>query len=239
MIETNKFITQLKQVFGADLKLPIAVWRSDSPLGKIADPPHCIFAALPQIESGETLSFTKEKLHCGGGRLYCGFSAPNPGIPRFVSLREKYKQTPEMVSQYIDQLHIPIAREAYLHFARIDQLDTLNEVEGIFFLATPDIIAGLSAWAFYDNNEADAVSCPFSSGCCSTVTLLINENRCNGRRTFLGMMDLSARPYIGPNELSFAIPFSRLKEMMTTLTECCLWEAPAWQKLKGRIVRPF
>lgn len=234
MINIKSFIADLRKVFGEGIKLPIAVWRSEEQAGEIAAMPHCMFAAIPELEVGKILSFTKEKLHCGG-RLYCGFAPLNPGIPNFVSNVERYKRTPDMVREYIERLGIELTSKPYLNFARIDRLESFEDIEGIFFLASPDIIAGLCAWAFYDHNEQDAVTCAFASGCCATITNLVNENKSGGYRTFLGMMDISVRPYIGQNEQSFAIPFCRLEEMTKTLHECCLWEAPAWQKLKKRI----
>lgn len=56
----------------------------------------------------------------------------------------------------------------YLHFARIDRLTSFEKVEGLLFLATPDILSGLITWTFFDNNNPDAVSTPFGSGCSST-----------------------------------------------------------------------
>ena len=60
----------------------------------------------------------------------------------------------------------------YLHFARIDRLTSFEKVEGLLFLATPDILSGLITWTFFDNNNPDAVSTPFGSGCSSTITPL-------------------------------------------------------------------
>ena len=64
-------------------------------------------------------------------------------VPNFVSLKEKYKRTPEMVTDFIREIQVPKAKKNYLHFARIDRISSFDDVEGILFLATPDI---LSAW---------------------------------------------------------------------------------------------
>ncbi len=233
MVDLGAFIGDLRTAFGDGLKLPVAVWRSHEAAG--ADPavPHCMFGALKSVLEGAVVSFSKERLHCGGGRLYCGFAPGNPGIPNFVSLKERYKQTPEMVSEYINGLGIALAGEPYLNLARIDKLDTLDGIDGIFFLAGADILSGLCAWAFFDNNDADAVVCRFGSGCSSVVTNIMVENRLGGRRTFIGMTDPSARPFVGSGELSFAIPMCRLEEMAVTLRDSCVWGAAAWSRLKS------
>ena len=64
-------------------------------------------------------------------------------VPGFVSLKEKYKKTPEMVVDFVNELQIPKADKAYLHFARIDKIPSFDEVEGVLFLPTPDILSGL------------------------------------------------------------------------------------------------
>ena len=68
-------------------------------------------------------------------------------------------------------------------------------MEGILFFATPDMLSGLATWAFFDNNADDAVSCIFGSGCSSVVAQAVKENRTGGRRTFIGLLDPSVRPY--------------------------------------------
>ena len=70
-------------------------------------------------------------------------------VPGFVSLKEKYKKTPDMVIDFIQELQVPKAEKAYLHFARIDKIGSFDKVEGILFLATPDMLAGLATWAFF------------------------------------------------------------------------------------------
>ena len=235
MIDVKQLIANLRHAFGEKAKLPIAVWYSNEPAGEEVALPHCMFECLPQVENGQVVSFSKDKLHCGGGRVYSGFMPLNPGIPKFVSNVEHYKQTPEMVKQYVEDLDIKIQEKPYFNFARLDKLESLDGVEGLVFFGNADIISGLVSWAFYDNNAADAVSCQFSSGCCAMITFITTENRRHGHRTFLGMYDLSGRKFMKPDEQAFAIPLSRLETMVGTLHECALFASPAWETVKERI----
>lgn len=66
-------------------------------------------------------------------------------------------------------------------------------------------------------------------------TEIIVENSKNGRRTFLGFFDPSVRRYIEPDILSFAIPMSRFKEMYYTMRKSCLFDTPAWNRIRNRI----
>lgn len=140
-----------------------------------------------------------------------------------------------MVVEYLDELQVLRAEKSYLNFARIDQVESFKGMVGIFFLPTPDILSGLTSWAYFDRNDPDTVSSLFSSGCCAVVAQAVLENRQEGKRTFIGFFDPSVRPFIEPNRLSFMIPMSRFKEMYHTMRQSCLFDAHAWKKIKVRI----
>lgn len=231
----TQLINDINEAFAGKAKMPIALWYSDAAAGQPSQEGHCMFSALPKIDEGLIISFSEDTLKCGGGKTYCGFRPLHPNIPKFVSGKERYKATPEMVEEYVDSLKIKVADKPWLNLARLDQVSAEIEIEGIFFLAPPDIISGLAAWAFYDNNQSTAVQSLFASGCASTVSFVVGENRRNGRACFLGMMDISARKFLQPEELCFSIPYSRLKEMASTIRQSCLFDAPAWALIKSRL----
>ena len=176
---------------------------------------------------------------CGGGKLYTGFSDMPERVPGFVSLKEKYKRTPEMVVDYIRGLGMHRAEKPYLNFVRIDKAESFEGTEGVLFFANPDMLSGLCGWAFYDSNEPDAVVSLFGSGCSTVVSMTVVENERQGHRCFLGLFDPSVRPWVGKDELSFTIPFSRFVPMMNTMRECFLYGTHAWQKVKKRIEESF
>lgn len=197
----------------------------------------CFFKGFESVRNGKTLSLSLETIGCGGGKFYTGFTDMPEHVPNFVSLKEKYKKTPEMVLEYIEQLKVPKAKKLYLNFARIDAIDNdrLNSLEGLLFLATPDVLSGLCTWAYFDNNSEETVVSLFGSGCSAIITRAVTENRQNGKRTFLGLFDPSVRPHIDKNVLSFVIPLSRFKEMYYTMRESCLFDTHAWNKVRKRI----
>ena len=206
------FIHNYREAFGQGAPLPLAFWYSDLPAGKTDKINGCFFKGIKQVlEEGITLSLNAENIGCGGGKFHTGFSPMPERVPGFVSLKEKYKKTPEMVTAYFE---LP---------------------EGLLFFATPDRLSGLATWAFFDNNSPDAVAAPFGSGCGSVVTRAVLENRRNGRGTFLGLLDPSVRPYVGADVLSFVIPMSRFREMYHTMRESCLFGTHAWEKVLERI----
>lgn len=129
-----------------------------------------------------------------------------------------------------------ITTRQYLNISPITELENFNNVVGIFFLATPDMLLGLASWTFYDNNSDDAITAKFGSGCSSIFSEATLENSKNGKRTFIGLFDPSVRRYIHENILSFTIPMSRFREMYYTIQDSCLSNTPAWGKLENAFV---
>lgn len=232
------FIDHYRKAFGEAAELPIVFWYSDISVNPIEKINGCLFKRMKEVRAGIPIGLNAEVIGCGGGKFYTGFTEMPPHVPNFVSLKEKYKKTPEMVVDFIDRLGVPSATKSYLNFARIDKVESFDNIEGLLFLATPDVLSGLTTWAYFDNNADDAVVAPFGSGCGAVVTQAVLENRKNGHRTFIGFFDPSVRPYFEANILSYMIPMSRFRQMYHTMTESCLFDTPAWTKIRERINQP-
>ena len=155
-------------------------------------------------------------------------------VPLFVSETEHYKQTPEQVCSYVESLEIKQTDMPYLNFVSVDRLTNWQGIEAVVFFATPDVLSGLCTWAFYDNDADNAVVTKFASGCAAIISFAATENRKGGRSCFLGMLDPSARPLVPKNELTFAVPMSRFKEMLTTMPDSALYQK-AFSIVKRRI----
>jgi hypothetical protein len=234
MVGVHDFINKLRESFG-EIELPIAVGYSEQPMAEVRKRGHCIMASMKRVRQGDVVSFSRDTIDCNGGSIYTGYGELNERVPHFVSQVERYKCTPEAVAAAITAMQIPPAPAPYLNFARIDQVESLDDMEGIFFYATPDVLAGLVNWAFFDNTWDDAVKTVWGSGCNSTVTNLLTENRRGGHSCYLGMFDISVRPMVGRNELTFAIPMSRLEQMTDTMDKCFFNGSKAWERVKKRI----
>lgn len=235
MKEIKEFIENFLEAFGSTAQLPLVFGYSDTAIAETNKIGGCFFKGLQEAREGNSVSLSAEVIGCGGGKLYTGFADMPEYVPNFVSLKEKYKLTPEMVADYIDGLELKKTSKRYLNFQRIDKMESLEWVEGVLFYANPDMLSGLCGWAFYDNNHNDAVVARFGSGCSTVVSMTVAENARQGHQCFIGMLDPSVRPWVGENELSFTIPMSRFTEMMKTMRQCFLFDAPAWQRLKARM----
>ena len=252
-MDIHTFITNYREAFGPQAELPVAFWYSHRQAAPTEKVNGCLFKCMRWVRDGEVVSLDSETITCGGGKFYTGFTEMPERVPGFVSLKERYKKTPEMVTDFIRETGVPRTDKTYLNFARIDRLTSFSglatcdggsscdesasfdELEGILFFATPDMLSGLVTWACFDTNLPDAVAAPFGSGCCSVVTQAVLENQKQGKRTFLGFFDPSVRPYFEENLLSFTIPMCRFKEMYHTMRQSCLFDTHAWGKIKQRM----
>ena len=118
------FIEYLRKAFGQKADLPIAVWYSDEPLSATEKAGGCIFKHLDAIDRGATVSLDGDNTGCGGGKFYCGFSDMPPHVPAFVSEKEHYKASPELVLDMIRRTDVRRSPRRYLNLARIDMLDS-------------------------------------------------------------------------------------------------------------------
>ncbi len=220
----QEFILKFREAFGEAAPLPIAFWYGDTAVNAESRVPRCMIGAIRKVCDGNALTLTAENVQCGGGGLYTAFRPMQERVPTFVSEIEHYKQTPEQVRQYVESLDIEITDKSYLNFVRVDKLTSWEGVEAVVFFATPDILSGLCTWTFFDNDAEDAIVTKFASGCAAVVSFATVENRKGGRRCFLGMFDPSARPLVPKNELTFAVPMSRFREMLATMSDSALYQ---------------
>lgn len=220
----QEFILKFREAFGEAAPLPIAFWYGDTAVNAESRVPRCMIGAIRKVCDGNALTLTAENVQCGGGGLYTAFRPMEDRVPHFVSEIEHYKQRPEQVRQYVESLDIEITNKPYLNFVRVDKLTSWEGVEAVVFFATPDILSGLCTWTFFDNDAEDAIVTKFASGCAAVVSFATVENRKGGRRCFLGMFDPSARPLVPKNELTFAVPMSRFREMLATMSDSALYQ---------------
>lgn len=234
LMNVHQFIENYRSAFG-DYELPIVFWYSESPAVPVEKITGCFIKSLKVAREGQIISLNLEAITCNGGKTYTGFCEPSPNIPKFVSEKELYKKTPELVTDFINDLNMPSKAGLYINFASIERINDFQNIEGLIFFATPDVLTGLISWTLFDTNQADAVSVPFGSGCSSTISQVVVENMNNGNRVFLGLFDPSVRSQVEPNILSLAIPMSRFKTMYHTFNQSSLNGSGAWKKVRERI----
>lgn len=234
-MKSQDFIKLFRELFGNNVSLPIVYNYTNEPMANTPKFGGCIFKKLVEIDHGEIVSVNTSNLQCGGGRFYTGFTDMPNRVPNYVSATEHYKQTADLVLQSIRQMDVQRAPAEWLNIWRVDQTETLDDIEGMIFLATPDELSGLCGWAFYDNSDPEAVLATFGSGCSALFANVTTENKRGGQRCFIGLFDPSARAFIDKDKLGLGIPKSRLETMLFTVNENFLTQSSAWAKIKDRM----
>jgi uncharacterized protein (DUF169 family) len=243
----EKFITLWKKYFdGAEL--PIIFYYADEVKNaELTKPPvgrHCIMLDLVKVREGSSLCFNSDLIGCHGGKRYLGFSDKlMPNFEYFLSCGipgklegERYRKTPELVKQLM--LIVPAfkAPGKYIIFKRWDKLEESDSPEVVIFFSHADVLSGLFTLANFDTDNPNGVFCPFSAGCGSIVQFPYFEKDSANPRAVLGMFDVSARPYVGENILSFSVPMKKFLTMLDNMEESFLI-TESWRKVQKRISR--
>jgi hypothetical protein len=243
---TAHFINQWGKYF-PNAELPITYFYTDQPghleVDSSENVDRCLIGNLKRVRQGFSFVYDAHTSGCSGGKRYTGFSKTlRPNFEYFLSCGipgemegERYKRDPELVKQYLVQ-HQPFEAPAkYLVFKRWDLLNQDDEPMAVIFFATGDVLSGLFALANYDMAEPDGVITPMGAGCASIVGYPLEQAAFEKPRCVLGMFDVSARPHVGRDELTFSIPMQRFIQLMGYMDESFLI-TKSWEKVRDRIL---
>jgi len=199
---------------------------------------HCMIASLRQARNGKAIAFGRGSIACGGGNRYCGFSPKlRPGFEYFLSYGnetmegERYKKDPELVRAWLENKPALVAPGRYLIVKRWDLLTEADDPFAVLFFTRPDVLAGLFTLANYDEVSENGVISPMGAGCMTIIQYPYQENQKENPAAIIGMFDISARPSVGANELSFAVPMKRFIRMIENMEESFLITG-SWEKLR-------
>jgi uncharacterized protein (DUF169 family) len=242
----NKFLTLWKKFFN-EAELPITFYYTDeeghAESVKPGSVPRCIIGALVKIRNGQSLAFDVDAVGCSGGKRYLGFAdSLMPDFEYFLSCGipgkmegERYKKSPEMVKEYMKK-HLPAMKAPgkFIVFKRWDMLDEYDRPDVIIFYARPDVLSGLFTLASFDETEQNMVIAPFGSGCSTIVQYPYMEIKSRLPRAVIGMFDVSARPSVPQNMLTFSVPLAKFARMVDNMEESFLI-TPSWARVQKRI----
>jgi uncharacterized protein (DUF169 family) len=202
----------------------------------------CVIGVLGKVRKGSSLCFDVNSIGCGGGKRYLGFTEEiMPNFEYFLSCGipgklegERYKKTPEMVKEAMAQMPQFKAPARFIVFKRWDMLEESDNPEVVIFFAQPDVLSGLFTLANFDETEPNGVFTPFCAGCASIIQYPYLERDAERPRGVLGMFDVSARPFVPRNTLTFAVPINKLTHMIKNMDESFLI-TQSWSKVRKRI----
>ena len=188
------------------------------------------------------MCFDVNSVGCSGGKRYFGFTEEiMPNFEYFLSCGipgklegERYKKTPELVKETMKHSTAFKAPARFIVFKRWDMLEKSDDPEVVVFFAQPDVLSGLFTLANFDNAEPNGVFAPFGSGCSTIVQYPYLEKNSNRPRGVIGMFDVSARPFVPKDVLTFSVPMNKFATMIENMEESFLI-TKSWGKVQTRI----
>jgi len=239
------FLKKWERYFG-ESELPIGFFYTDDPgdvnRANLPKGRSCIVCELAIVRNGTALAWNVNSLACGGARRYLGYSDQmRPGFEYFLSTGipgkmegERYIRTPDMVKEIMTNVNCIPARGRFIVFKRFDQLTPGEDPIALIFFAKPDVLSALFTLANFDQVDGQGVITPFGSGCASIVYHPYFENEKDSPKAVLGMFDVSARPCVPPDILSFTVPMKKFIQMVAYMEESFLI-TESWKIVKKRI----
>jgi len=241
----QKFMERWERFFpGAEL--PIGFYFTNDPdraeYAEEVQGWHCFVAQLGAVRKGKPYRFSAAAIGCQGGRRYLGFT-PNvmPDFRYFLSCGiegkldgERYKKTPEMVDELVNKIPVFTAPAQYIVFKRWDLFQVDEDPEVIIFFATPDVLSGLYTLAGFDESDMNHAIAPFGAGCATIVMYPYIEKQRKRPRAIIGMFDVSARPCVPRDKLTFAMAMEKFDRMIDNMEESFL-TTESWGKVKKRL----
>lgn len=247
----DKFSDRWDKYFpGAEL--PITFFYSDGPNAvELAPGPEkgvhrCLICDLGKVRHGRSLCFTVDALGCNGAKRYLGFSHElSENFAFFLSCGlagvvegERYKKTPELVREQVENHPLLTAPSEYAVFKRWDKLSEGDQPAVTIFFAPADVLAGLFTLSGFDESRRQSVIAPFGAGCATILDYPYRELESEQPRAILGMFDISARHCLPADMLTFAVPWPKFVRMVNNMDESFLI-TDSWAGVKKRIARRF
>lgn len=202
----------------------------------------CLIGVLSHVRKGRSLCLNVDSIGCPGGKRYLGFTTSlmpkfeyflSCGIPGRIE-GERYKKTPEIVKESMKYWAKFEAPARFIIFKRWDMLEESDSPEVIIFFAEPDVLSGLFTLHNFDEAEPNRVTAPFGAGCSTIIQYPYLEKSSDHPRAVIGMFDVSARPFVPRNTLTFTVPLSKLITMIENMEESFL-TTKSWAAVQKRI----
>ncbi|HOZ46523.1 MAG TPA: DUF169 domain-containing protein [Candidatus Hydrogenedentes bacterium] len=241
------FIERWAKYFPGE-ELPITFFYSNDPAsGESVPSPkghRCVVSLLTLARRGRDICLDVEAVGCSGGKRYFGFTSDlMPNFEYFLSCGipgqlegERYKKSPEMVRALMANAATFTAPAPYIVFKRWDRVAESDEPVAVIFFVRPDVLSGLFTLAGFDEVNPNAVAAPFGAGCGTIVQYPYLERDAECPRAFIGMFDVSARPCVSADILSFATPMKKFVRMIANMDESFLI-TESWQRVRERIAK--
>ena len=238
----------MKSKMAEELKLkyqPVAVlFTNEKPAGAaqfVEGKWGCVVGMHTAASKGKAAVFDRKTHGCPGGAVGLGFGAfPRPGMAEFLSTGgpgqegEHYWKSPVEAQAFVDATPMKDIPFTYVVFKPLGQLEEDETPQLVNFYVNADQLSALVVLANYGRSTPDNVAARMGAGCHTICLIPLDEAQKNPPRAVIGMFDITARPYVDADILSFSMPFSMFKEMEANV-EGSFLDHPDWKKVRARI----
>ncbi|MDR1551135.1 MAG: DUF169 domain-containing protein [Holosporaceae bacterium] len=185
---------------------------------------------------------SQEEYGCWGVSFFCGMFSPHldmdsfflsTGIPGTQIEGEHFFQSPEAATAALEESTPPPAKGKYCVMKPLEQFTDEEEPLIVTFFVRPEVLNGLYMLACFAIKSHHAVVCPFGSGCCNIAAWPLVYQQRGEEKAVIGGLDLNARKYLKPDELTFSIPFSMYRKMLDSMEESAL-ARPTWETIRKK-----
>ncbi|MBE6042967.1 MAG: hypothetical protein E7216_01715 [Clostridium thermopalmarium] len=204
----------------------------------------CTIPLFIAAAKGKTSVFERKTVTCNGGKVGFGFGQfpnyPN-GIEYFLTVGkegefegEGYMKNPQLGDDFVKCLPITDIPYRYVIFKPLSQVDIDKEKpELIIFYVNPNQLSALTVLANYYRPGYENVMIPFSSGCQSIFLIPYAESKKENPRAVVGLIDITVRPMVEANMLSFSVPYKMFMDMEESVNGSFL-EKKLWHRVIGK-----
>ena len=195
----------------------------------------CIFSQIAPVRKGRARAFNMKNLGCFGSFLPFGFDIRiTDDVKNYICNIERVKKSHKHVESMYEHCPPKQAPAEYLVFKRWDTLEDSDDPQVVFFLGSPDVIAGLHGLANFDSMTPHGVISPSGTGCDSIVGYPMLELQSEHPRAVLGALDPSVRIRFKSHILTFSAPWPKFLTMLENMDESFL-ATDNWARVKSRI----
>lgn len=206
---------------------------------------NCTIPFFIAAAKGKTSVLERKTTGCLGGKVGLGFghySNYPDGIEYFLSVGksglfegEGYKKDPELGTEFVECLPITDIPYQYVIFKPLSQLDIAKESpELIVFYVNNDQLSALTVLANYYRPGNENVMIPFGSGCQSIFLIPYAEAQKENPRAVVGLTDITVRPMIEPDMLSFSVPYKMFLDLEESV-EGSFLNKHLWHRIVARM----
>jgi len=255
--------SKIAEAIGMGYSPVALIWTDERPEGAVQfkkGARGCVVATLVAAAKGKKVVFDRETFGCPGGGTGLGFGNQYVyfpgGIEYFLSTGnkefcrseagkniaagmsdlehgERYFKSPEIAAKFVETLPMRDIPAKYIVLKPIEQVDADQKPKVVVFLVKPDQLSALVVLANYGRGANNNVIAPMGAGCHTFGLFPYSEGEKENPRAVIGMFDISARPLVDKNVLSFSVPLGMFEEMESNVEGSFLEKEP-WLKVKER-----